>query len=142
MNSHDSDQTDAARSVGSVLLVDDEPALLEIFAAVLGRHFEISTAASAREADLLLRAKPFMVIVADHTMPGETGLSFLARAAASYPQVQRVLVTGNMTPEMRAHAADLDLLFAFMEKPVSLDHFVKVVQSAARAHDAALAAAK
>ena len=116
MNPCDSKPADAACSGGSVLLVDDEPALLEIFAAVLSPHFEISTAGNAREADLLLREKLFKVIVADHTMPGETGLSFLARASANYPQVQRVLVTGNMTPEMRARAADLDRLVKHLQK--------------------------
>ena len=142
MNSCDLNQADAAISAGPVLLVDDEPALLEIFAAVLSRHFEIATACNAREADALLRERSFKVIVADHTMPGETGLSFLARARVEYPQVQRILVTGNMTPEMRQRVAGSDLLFAFLEKPVSIDQLLSVVQSAAQLHDTALAAAK
>jgi hypothetical protein len=47
-----------------------------------------------------------------------------------------------MTPEMERDAANSDLLFAFLEKPVSLTHLEKVVMSAVRVHDSALAAAK
>jgi DNA-binding NtrC family response regulator len=142
MNPSDSNQTDAEIGAGPVLLVDDEPALLEIFSAILSPHFEISTAGNAREADVLLRQKSFKVIVADHTMPGETGLSLLSRMQVDFPQVQRILVTGNMTPEMRSRAAGSDLLFAFLEKPVSIGQLLRVVQSAAQVHDTSLATAK
>ena len=140
MSSPDSNPADAGRSAGAVLLVDDEPALLEIFEAILKRHFDVSTAGNAREADDLLREKAFKVIVADHTMPGETGLSFLARARLAYPQTQRVLVTGNMTPDMRRSASESELLFAFLEKPVSVARLVEVVRAAAHVHDIALTA--
>jgi DNA-binding NtrC family response regulator len=134
--------TSDAGSGGGILLVDDEPALLEIYSAILSRYFPIATAGNASQADALLREKAFKVIVADHLMPGENGLSFLARVRREFPHTQRVLVTGSMTPDMRRKAAESDLLFAFLEKPVSLAHFVNVVKSAAQVHDIALAAAK
>lgn len=142
MHGCDPNQSGAAIRGGGILLVDDEPALLEIYAAILSRYFEISTAGNAQEADALLRQKPFKVIVADHLMPGEKGLGFLARIRREFPHTQRVLVTGSMTPEMQRDAAASDLLFAFLEKPVSLTHLVNVVKSAAEVHDTALAAAK
>lgn len=140
MTSPDSNHADAARSAGAVLVVDDEPALLEVFEAILKRNFEVCTAGNAREADVLLREKTFKVIVADYTMPGETGLSFLARAQLAYPQTQRVLMTGNMTPDMRRSAAESELLFAFLEKPITIARLVDVVRAAARMHDTAPAA--
>jgi DNA-binding NtrC family response regulator len=127
---------------GSVLLIDDEKALLEIYATILKPHFDITTANNAREAEAFLQTKPFKVIVADHMMPGETGLSLLTRMRVVFPHTQRVLVTGNMTPEMERTASDANLLFAFLVKPISISELVNVVKAAAHVHDASLAASK
>jgi DNA-binding NtrC family response regulator len=127
---------------GSVLLIDDEKALLEIYATILKPHFDITTANNAREAEAFLQTKPFKVIVADHMMPGETGLSLLTRMRVVFPHTQRVLVTGNMTPEMERTASDGNLLFAFLVKPISISELVNVVKAASHVHDASLAASK
>jgi DNA-binding NtrC family response regulator len=142
MKSSNPSPADPGRKAGAVLLVDDEPALLDIYAAILSPHFEISTAANAQEADAQLRQRSFKVIVADHLMPGETGLNFLARASEEFPHVQRVLVTGNMTEEMRRTAAETNLLFAFLVKPVAIAEFINVVKAAAYLHDACCAVTK
>ena len=142
MRECDLNLSDAGDRGGEILVVDDEPALLEIYTAILSRHFEVSTAGNARQADVLLHQRTFKVVLADHLMPGENGLSFLGRARSEFPHMQRVLVTGSMTPEMRRQAEESDLLFAFLEKPVSLVHLVDVVKSAVHRHDIALAAAK
>jgi DNA-binding NtrC family response regulator len=118
-----------------VLLVDDEQALLEMYGAVLRPRFHVSTAINAAAADQLLNQKPFKVIVADHLMPGETGLDLLTRVRVAYPHMQRVMVTGNMTPEMLQRATQTSLLFAFLIKPISITELRNVVQSAVRAHD-------
>jgi DNA-binding NtrC family response regulator len=140
MHSCASSPTEGASHSGSVLLVDDEQPLLDIYSAILGPHFEIVTAFNAQQADILIRQKKFKVIVADHLMPGETGLSFFTRIRDEFPHMQRVLVTGNMTEEMTRHATDSKLLFAFMVKPISFTEMINVVQAAAQVHDSILAA--
>lgn len=125
---------------GGVLLVDDENALLEIYTAVLHPHFSVETAANAAEADRWLRTKRFKVIVADHMMPGETGLELLVRARVAHPHMQRVMVTGYMTPEMLECATEASLLFAFLIKPISILELLNVVQSAAQVHDTSYSA--
>ena len=85
-------ETDKPRD--SILLVDDEAALLEVFVAALSPHFDCTTANSAREAEFILRKKNFKVVIADHLMPGGNGMSFLVRAREDYPHMQRILVTG------------------------------------------------
>ena len=121
-----------------VLLIDDERALLDVFAAALGPYFEITTATSVREAEFILHKKPFKVIVADHLMPGGNGMSFLVRAREEYPQMQRILVTGYMKPEMLMRSVNEAALFRYLLKPVSLPELLKVIQDAVKAHDAAV----
>ena len=126
----------------AVLLVDDERPLLDVYAAALSPLFEITTASTAREADFILQKKTFKVVVADHLMPGGNGMNFLVRAREEFPHMQRVLVTGYMKPEMLLRSVNEAALFRYLLKPVSMPELLKVVQDAAKAHDASVAAAK
>jgi DNA-binding NtrC family response regulator len=126
----------------AVLLVDDERPLLDVYAAALSPLFDIATASHAREADFILQKKTFKVVVADHLMPGGNGMNFLVRAREEFPHMQRILVTGYMKPEMLLRSVNEAALFRYLLKPVSMVELVKVVQDAAKAHDASLATAK
>lgn len=121
----------------SVLLVDDEQTLLDVFAVSLSPYFEVTTANSTREAEFILRKKRFKVVVADHLMPGGNGMSFLVRTREEYPEMQRVLVTGYMKPEMLLRSVNEAALFRYLLKPVAIAEFTKVVQDAVKAFDAA-----
>jgi two-component system response regulator HupR/HoxA len=67
-------------------------------------------------------------------------MSFLVRTREDYPHMQRVLVTGYMKPEMLMRSVNEAALFRYLLKPVSLPELIKVVQAAAKAHDASVAA--
>ncbi len=122
-----------------MLLIDDEQALLDVFSAVLSPHFDVTVAASAREAEFILHKKSFKVVVADHLMPGGNGMSFLVRAREDYPHMQRVLVTGYMKPEMLMRSVNEAALFRYLLKPVSTAELLKVIQDAIKVHDASVA---
>ncbi len=72
-------------------------------------------------------------MIADHLMPGGNGMSFLVRAREEFPQMQRILVTGYMKPEMLIRSVNEAALFRYLLKPVSLADLIKVVQEAAAA---------
>jgi two-component system response regulator HupR/HoxA len=118
-----------------ILLIDDEQALLDVFNAALSPYFEITTANSVREAEFILHKKQFKVVVADHLMPGGNGMSLLVRTREEYPNMQRVLVTGYMKPEMLLRSVNEAALFRYLLKPVSIIELIKVVQDAAKLHD-------
>jgi DNA-binding NtrC family response regulator len=124
----------------AVLLIDDEQTLLEVFTSALLPYFEVSTAASVREAEFILHKRSFKVVVADHLMPGGNGMGFLVRAREEYPHMQRILVTGYMKPEMLMRSVNEAALFRYLLKPVTLPELVQVVQDAAKVHDASMAA--
>ena len=120
----------------SILLVDDERALLDVFEAALSPHFQITQANSVREADFILQKQSFKVVVADHLMPGGNGMDFLVRVREEFPHTQRVLVTGYMKPEMLMRSVNEAALFRYLLKPVAIAELIKVVQDAVKAHDA------
>ena len=124
---------------GAVLLVDDEKPLLDLYGEALGPYFEVSLATNAKEAGFLLHKKTFKVVVSDHLMPGGNGLSFLVDAREEYPDMQRVLVTGYMKPEMLLRSVNEAALYRYLLKPVSLPELVKTVVEAAKLYDQATA---
>ena len=81
-----------------VLLVDDEPALLDSLGQELKGSCKLFTAASAEKADLLLAARRYDVVVCDHMLPGEQGLDFLEKIMEMMPSTRR----GSSSPGTRA----------------------------------------
>lgn len=80
----------------SVLLVDDEPALLELAKFFLDKNEDIATipAPSAKEATALMDGIEFDAIVCDYQMPDMDGLEFLKVLRAQKNDVPFVLFTG------------------------------------------------
>ena len=65
-------------------------------------------------------------------MPGGNGMTFLVRAREEYPNMQRILVTGYMKPEMLLRSVNEAALFRYLLKPVSVLELTKVVTEAAK----------
>ncbi len=108
---------------GHVLLVDDEPALVEIGSEMLEalgcRVHGVGTPAEALGA---LRADPagFDVLVTDFAMPGMTGLELACAAQEMRPGLPVVLVSGfsdQADPKLQRKAG----VRAILTKPVSPD---------------------
>jgi len=127
---------------GSVLLIDDEKSLVQLYGEALSQHFECDLANTAREAGYLMHKKAYKVVVCDHLMPGGNGLSFLVHVREEYPNTQRILVTGYMKPEMLLRSVNEAALYRYLLKPVSLPELVKTVTEAAKLYDQAAAAAQ
>jgi two-component system response regulator HupR/HoxA len=101
-----------------VLLVDDEAKLIDAIGQELRETFRVYTAASAAEAEVLLAARRYDVIVCDHMLPGEQGLEFLSRVHEMMPTTRRILVTGYTSPEFVTRSVAIAGLSACLVKPV------------------------
>lgn len=120
--------TPAPRPV--VLIIDDEPELLESIRAGLGSEFEVETATSAEEGTLLAGTRHYDVVVCDQLLPGEQGLDFLVRIAAQFPDTRRILMTGYMNPELLSRGIPVAQLSAYLLKPVSTAELAKAIRAA------------
>lgn len=114
----------------AVLLVDDEPEMLKVMQLGIQSHFEVETARSSHEAEMMLATRPYDVVVCDHMMPDEEGLVFLTRARSQFPKVQRVLLTGYMNPEFLSRSSVVAGLAGCLTKPVAPSELIAAIRLA------------
>jgi adenylate cyclase len=112
------------------LVVDDEPDMLDFLCRVLRRDYQVRRCKNAKEAASVLAHAHFSLVITDQTMPGETGIHFLERVGAEYPELVRVLLTGYAElPEVeRAIAAGA--IDAHALKPVDEETLLRAVTQA------------
>ncbi len=103
-----------------VLMVDDEPLVLAGYKRILGRYFDIQTAAGAKKGlQLLRKAGPFAVVVVDYMMPEMDGIEFSIEARQLAPQTLRIMLTGKGGLEVAAEALNKGNIFYYLDKPCS-----------------------
>jgi two-component system response regulator HupR/HoxA len=115
-----------------VLYADDEEDVREVFAAVFADAFDVTCVGSGREALEVLAAREFDVLVSDMRMRPMKGSELLARAYESYPDTQRILLTGFTDHDDLADAVNHGHVFAYVLKPWDNAQLRLVIQRAAK----------
>lgn len=114
----------------TVLIVDDEPQLLEAMRLSLTKEFALDVTATAEEATLFAATRRYDVIICDQLLPGEQGLEFLMRLSAQQPGSRRILLTGYINPDLISRSVALAGLSACLLKPVSAEELAKAIRAA------------
>jgi len=78
-----------------VLVVDDDPGMLQSISTVLGEDVDVVTCDTPHEALQVFRTTVFHVVCSDFKMPGMDGLELLRRVSASNEPVGCLLLTGS-----------------------------------------------
>jgi response regulator RpfG family c-di-GMP phosphodiesterase len=113
-----SSQENTSPSTPSVLLVDDEPNVLNAVKRLLRPcGYEISTAESGEAAISLLEQRSFDVVVSDMRMPGMNGAQLLAEAHQRWPSMLRILLTGYADIDSAISAINSGGIFRYISKP-------------------------
>src|SRR5947209_902135 len=116
----------------TILVVDDEPGVQKALTGVLSDEGYAVECVSTGEACLDRVARsPVDLIVLDVWLPGMDGLVTLARLRERQVDAQIVLISGHGNIESAVRAIKMGA-FDFVEKPLSLDKTVLVVNNALR----------
>ena len=120
----------SAARTARILCVDDEPRILEGIAAHLRKDYEVHVAGSGPEAMSKLRElKDVAVIVSDMRMPGVDGATLLQQVLQSYPDVTRILLTGDPGRDVAVSAINRGQIFRFLTKPCPPDQLRSAIQA-------------
>lgn len=113
------DSTSIGRCVTTVLLVDDEPRIVDALTqALVGQPYAVLKASSATEALDLFEGHTIDVIVSDAHMPGMTGMDLLVLLRDRYPETARILLTGRASLDLALRAINEDVVTRLLVKPV------------------------
>jgi len=116
-----------------ILIVDDEPSVRSSLRRTLRKeNYELSFAESAAVALEMLREAQPDLIISDHLMPEMTGLDFLQRCRLMYPDVGRIVLTGQAEMETVIAAINDGAVFRFLTKPWDDDEVKLTIHLAIR----------
>jgi class 3 adenylate cyclase len=101
----------------TVLLVDDEPRVLDSLEALLGMEHRVLRAETPQAALHLLATEPVAVIVSDQRMPGMLGTELLARSRDVAPDTVRILLTAFTDPDALLDSINAAGIYHFVLKP-------------------------
>jgi two-component system, cell cycle sensor histidine kinase and response regulator CckA len=125
--------TEAWRAGGeTVLLVEDEPAMLNLGKAMLERlGLAVLTAGGPADAVRLAEAHPGRIdlLITDVVMPGMNGRDLASRIGAVMPGLACVFMSG-YTADIIAHRGVLDADVRFLQKPFSTRDLATKVREA------------
>src|SRR5574343_90613 len=102
----------------TVLLVDDEPAILSALRRLLRQDgYHILTAESGREGLELLSEYPVDLVISEMRMPEMNGAQFLEKDPHDYPDTVRILITGYAEIGATIDAINRGEIYRYIAKP-------------------------
>jgi two-component system response regulator HydG len=115
---------------GGVLIVDDEPAIVESLTKIFRREGIFVTATTDPDVGLeLLRRNRVGVLLTDLMMPQTSGMDLLKAAKTLSPETEVVLMTAYGTVEIAVEAMKVGA-YDFITKPLKRAHVVRIVKNA------------
>ncbi|HET6610914.1 MAG TPA: sigma-54 dependent transcriptional regulator [Kofleriaceae bacterium] len=115
---------------GTVLVVDDEPGILDSLSKIFRREgLEVATAQDGAQGLELLRTRRIGVLLTDLMMPRVSGMDLLRAAKTVAPETEVVLMTAYGTVET-AVAAMKEGAYDFVTKPLKRAHVTRIVRNA------------
>jgi len=113
-----------------ILVIDDEPAVVDGLRMVLGEQgYDVRTALTASAGFHLVEENDFDVVIADLQLPDRDGLELLREIKRVTPQAEVIIITGygSVTKAVEATKAGA---FFFVEKPFEPESLLELVSRA------------
>jgi two-component system sensor histidine kinase/response regulator len=129
---------------GLVLIVDDDPALLQALPQAVALRLKgvgVDTADSGPMAFECIHAQDYDAIVSDIKMPGMDGLALLAKVRELRPETPTLLITGHGDHNLAIQALRGGA-YDFIQKPIDRDYFIAALGRAIQTHQLRLRVAE
>jgi CheY-like chemotaxis protein len=117
-----------------ILLLDDDPELLDTFSLVLSRlpsDPEIHTANNGPRAMAMMEAEPYRLLICDLKMPKMDGLQVLSIVRRKHPEMRTVALTSIIDEQYRsrAYALGVDLFWYKPNTEQEIKMFLECLES-------------
>ncbi|MGI9104469.1 MAG: response regulator [Terriglobales bacterium] len=111
----------------SILVVDDEPAVLLTYTMILRQHgYDVFGVATARQAKQVLQERGFDLLICDLALESsQSGFDVLRAARERYPSLPALLLTGYATSEIAEEAKRQHVSLLF--KPIEVETLLRSI---------------
>ena len=123
----------------SILVVDDDEFIRNMFAAFLTENYICVTAASSDEALAALARDTYGLVISDIQMPGRNGVELLREIRQRYPDTAVIMISGIARPQRIRDALQLGAV-DYLIKPIELEVLSFAIERALERRDLTLTA--
>lgn len=115
-----------------VLVVDDDDDIVWMISAVLRKDYSVLSCSDGRAAVTALEGNDVAGIIADHMMPGMSGVEVLDRSLELRPHAARILITASDRVNVLKDAVNRARVHRFLSKPLRLTELPAILGEAIR----------
>jgi two-component system nitrogen regulation response regulator NtrX len=116
--------------MGQILIVDDEEGIRQVLRDCLeDEGYKVALAEDGFQALRILGGEPVDLMILDVWLPNMGGIDVLKKAKQEYPDLEVVVISGHGNINLAVQAVKMGA-FDFLEKPLSLEKTITVVQNA------------
>lgn len=102
-----------------ILIVDDEPDIVEIISSILIKNgFSVGSALGGKEAIELFRSEPFDLVITDIRMPGTDGFEVVKQVRNLDEEVEIIIMTGFPSVDIAVRTLKDYGAYDFLTKPI------------------------
>jgi two-component system nitrogen regulation response regulator NtrX len=118
------------RALSTILVVDDEQGIREVLQDVLSDEgHRVVAVQDGFQALEILQTESVDLVILDVWLPNMGGIDVLKRIREAWPDIEVVVISGHANINMAVQAVKIGA-FDFLEKPLSLDKTITVVENA------------
>ena len=113
----------------TVLIVDNDPIMLEIIASLLRDHsifFRIIKVENSTKALKLIERIAIDLVITGLRVPEEDSISFIQKLKESWPKVLRVILTDVVSPTLKSKIDQVGVS-AYLEEPINMDALTELL---------------
>jgi signal transduction histidine kinase len=119
----------------TLLVVDDEPDVVQSVQDLLRLDYRVLGAIRAREGLRILQEQEVHLVMTDQRMPEMTGVEFLGHVRGEHPEAIRLLFTGYADIKTVIDAINEGNVYRYISKPWDPDDLQIVIRQAAEQYD-------
>lgn len=114
---------------GSILIVDDDPSIRKVMAAILEeKGYKVDTAETGKIAIQKTRTKFYNLALLDIRLPDMEGTELLTQMKQTTPPMIKIMVTGYPSLQNAVEALNKGA-HAFIIKPLNIDQALKIIEN-------------
>lgn len=110
-----------------ILIVEDDPGVLEVMAFLLERRYDVLTATSADAALDLIAREPIDLVVVDWLLPDASGADFVRAVRTVLPDLPVITMSGLWADTIAREARAAGATF-HMRKPLEIQELIDRIE--------------